>query len=183
MRFMITYAQIQDDAVRLKTLTTLTPTEFEWLVPIFRRAYLTVYPAHLTQTGQPRCRRAGGGRKGALPTWEDKLLFGLHYHKNYPTQGVLAVEYGLSQSQVCDWIHRLLPLIQLTLRRAKQAPNRSGRLSRTGATNRPPELLVDGTDRRRRRPKNKAKQLAHYTGKKNAHGSQCPAWQPPHAAD
>lgn len=166
MGFMITYALMQNNATRLKTLTTLTRAEFEWLVPIFQRAYLKTYPAHLTQTGQPRRRRAGGGRKAALQTWEDKLLFGLHYHKNYPTQGVLAVEYRLSQSQVCDWLHRLLPLIQLTLRQAKQAPNRTGRLPTGGATTPPPELMVDGTDRRRRRPKNKAHQRAHYTGKK-----------------
>jgi hypothetical protein len=35
-----------------------------------------------------------------------------------------------------------------------------------------PELIIDGTERRRQRPKNPEKQVRHYSGKKKAHSDK-----------
>src|SRR5205085_12539616 len=36
----------------------------------------------------------------------------------------------------------------------------------------PPDLIIDGTERRRQRPKNPEKQRLHYSGKKKAHSDK-----------
>src|SRR5207244_3739491 len=36
----------------------------------------------------------------------------------------------------------------------------------------PPELIIDGTERRRQRPKNPEKQRLHYSGKKKTHSDK-----------
>ena len=40
------------------------------------------------------------------------------------------------------------------------------------AESEPPELIIDGTERRRQRPKNPEKQRLHYSGKKKAHSDK-----------
>ncbi len=67
------------------------------------------------RTAVVRKRQAGGGRKGQLRTTEQKLLFSLVYQKTYPLQALLGEVFGLSQSRVNRWIHRLLPILQQAL--------------------------------------------------------------------
>jgi hypothetical protein len=55
-------------------VTSLTLEEFQQLLPAFQEAYEQRYPTALTQTGTPRQRRPGGGAKGVLQGFEDKLL-------------------------------------------------------------------------------------------------------------
>jgi hypothetical protein len=105
---------------------------------------------------------------------EDKLLFILVYQKAYPLQELLGSLFGLSQSQANRWVHRLLPILVRALDRLGFLPERDptrfpGRERRQGE---PPELIVDGTERRRQRPKNPEKQRLHYSGKKKAHSDK-----------
>jgi hypothetical protein len=86
---MLTYIQIQNDRRRFLALTGLTPAEFQRLLPAFQTAYDRLYPADQTFAGTPRRRLAGGGRKGALSSAEQKLLFLLVYLKTYPLQVVM----------------------------------------------------------------------------------------------
>src|SRR5262245_28880955 len=81
------------------------------------------------------------------------------------------LQFWLSQPQANDWIHRLLPVLQHALRTLGEAPERdahrvaTSELTRTGG----PDLMIDGSERRRQRPKEHAKQKKHYSGKKKAH--------------
>ena len=81
------------------------------------------------------------------------------------------LQFGLSQPQANAWIHRLLPVLQQALRTLGEAPARDARhvatseLARAGG----PDLTIDGSERRRQRPKENAKQKKHYSGKKKAH--------------
>jgi len=54
-------------------------------------------------------RKVGGGRKGDLPTNEDKLLYILMYMKLYPTYDALAIIANHYRSKCGDSVKLLLP--------------------------------------------------------------------------
>ena len=128
-------------------------------------------PRNLTQAGKTRQRQIGGGATGALPKSEDKLFFILVYQKTNPLQTMHGLQFGLSQPQANDWIHRLLPVLQQALRDLGEAPERDAHCVATSALARAssPALTIDGSERRRQRPQEHAKQKEHYSGKKKAH--------------
>jgi DDE superfamily endonuclease len=168
---MMTYTELQSDRRRFLALTGLTGREFQLLLPAFARSYERLYQPDQTLAGQPRQRFAGGGRKGVLHTLEEKLLFLLVYLKTYPLQTLLGELFELSQSRVNFWIHRLLPILQEALDELGVLPERDAShfAQSQAASGENPRLIIDGTDRRRQRPKNPEKQAAHYTGKKKTH--------------
>jgi hypothetical protein len=168
---MVRYESLQADRRRFLALTGLTLPEFQRLLTAFPRAYQRSYPASRTTEGQPRRRSIGGGCKGLLHRPEDKLLFILVYLKTYPLQAVMGELFGLSQPQVNYWIHRLLPVLQEALDELGACPERSaGHFAQSRATaGVEPRLIIDGTERRRQRPKSPEKQALHYSGKKKAH--------------
>jgi hypothetical protein len=102
---------------------------------------------------------------------EQKLLFLLVHLKTYPIQALMGQLFGLSQPGVNYWIHRLLPVLREALDSLgvlpERAPDAFAR-SQTAA-GAEPRLIIDGTERRRRRPKDPEKQALHYSGKKKAH--------------
>ncbi len=103
---------------------------------------------------------------------EDRLLFILVYLKTYPLQAVMGELFDLSQSQVNYWIHRLLPVLQEALGRSGAfipGGDASHFADSQAASEAEPRLIIDGTERRRQRPKNPEKQALHYSGKKKAH--------------
>ena len=152
-------------------MTSLTVPEFDALVPIFAEEYAKRHSPTHTQAGEPRQRKAGGGNKPHLATPEDQLLFILVYQKTYPLQTAQSLQFGLSQSQTNEWIHRLLPILERSLVRLKQMPERDAQaFATTGVTpGVPTDLIIDGTERRRQRPKNPEKQREAYSGKKKTH--------------
>jgi hypothetical protein len=168
---MVTYERLQADRRQFLALTGLTLPEFQRLLSAFPGAYQRLYPASQTTEGQPRQRAAGGGCKGLLRWPEDKLLFILVYLKTYPLQAVMGELFGLSQPRVNSWIHRLLPVLQGALDDLGVCPERNAaHFARSqAASGADPRLIIDGTERRRQRPKNPEKQALHYSGKKKAH--------------
>jgi hypothetical protein len=72
------------------------------------------------------------------------------------------------------WIHRLLPILREALDELGALPERDGShfAQSQPASGEDPRLIVDGTERRRQRPKNPEKQAAHYSGKKKAHSDK-----------
>jgi Helix-turn-helix of DDE superfamily endonuclease/DDE superfamily endonuclease len=168
---MVIYTELRSDRKRLLALTGLTVPEFEHLLPAFARAYDRRYPPDRTMTGRPRQRSAGAGRKAVLAGPGQKLLFLLVYLKTYPLHVVLAELFGLSPSRVNAWLHRLLPVLREALHDLGVLPERDPRAF-ARAPARPPGRtgrIIDGTERRRQRPKNPEKQRAHYSGRKKAH--------------
>jgi Helix-turn-helix of DDE superfamily endonuclease/DDE superfamily endonuclease len=152
----------------------LTPKEFVALHEAFCVVYATMYPEDKTADGQVRKRQKGGGRKGQLETTEQKLLFSLVYLKTYPLQALLGAMFGLSQSRANRWLQRLLPIVKDALDELGVLPSRAPEQfaeqeqdhRETG------ELIIDGTDRRRQRPKDKVKQVLHYSGKHKTHSDK-----------
>ena len=167
----MTYTKLKRNPRKCVALTGLTPKEFAELLPAFARAYAEHYPVEKTMTGQPRKRRAGGGRKGGLQEPEQKLLFILVHQKAYPLQSLLGEVFELSQPRVNEWIHRLLPLLKAALDGLGVLPEREpGHFAQSELQHgERPDLIIDGTERRRQRPKNPTQQAAAYSGKKKTH--------------
>jgi hypothetical protein len=168
---MITCSALQSDRREFLALTGLTLKEFRLLLNAFTAAYDRQYPKDRTLNGRPRRRCAGGGRKGVLSPPEQKLLFLLVYLKTYPLQALMGELFGLSQPGVNYWIHRLLPVLREALDNLGALPGRSPDDWARGQTapGSGPRLIIDGTERRRQRPKSPEKQALHYSGKKKAH--------------
>jgi hypothetical protein len=145
--------------------------EFETLLPVFAEAFAATQSSVYTQSGKVRQRQAGGGRTARLRTDADKLLFILVYQKTYPLQTSQGLQFEMSQAQTNEWIHRLLPVLKQALDRLGYKPEADPAAFRqSGATaDAPPALVIDGTERRRQRPKTPEKQRENYSGKKKAH--------------
>jgi hypothetical protein len=166
---MITYEQVKGKPKLLRAMTGLDRAEFEELLVPFA----TLWKDQVQQTARPesdRQRQPGGGRKPALHTIADKLLFILYYFKTYPLQEVLAFEFSMGQSQACEWIHTLTPLLKQALAALQQLPERlpaevAVRLAASGER----KFGLDGTERKIQRPKDAEEQRQYYSGKKHTH--------------
>jgi hypothetical protein len=170
---MLEYGAVKRNKARLLALTGLTIKEFEQMLPHFERAYADLYQGPLLANGKPRKRAVGGGRGSEIKLIEQKLLFILVYLKTYPLQVVMGELFGMSQSSANHWIYRLLPAAQKALDRMGVKPQRSGPdfwLSESGRGE--TSYVIDGTDRRRQRPKDSKRQGNHYSGKKKAHSDK-----------
>jgi Helix-turn-helix of DDE superfamily endonuclease len=165
---MLTYEDLKNKPKELLAATGLRQDEFEALLAVFADSYRQCYPAGQTMDGQARQRRPGGGSKGKLTKLEDKLLLILVYEKTYPLQTMLGLQFDLTQGQTNLWIHRLIRVLDRALQRMGHTPERAGRrvadseLAQAGG----PDLVIDGTERRRQRPQDAVAQEAQYSGKK-----------------
>lgn len=167
----LTYARLKDQPKKLLALTGLTRAEFDDLLVAFTKVGQP--NATLTRQGEPRQRHVGGGRTATLQLVEDRLLFILVYQKTYPLQEIMGELFDMQVSKVNEWIHRLLPVLRDALDELQVLPEREAQAvaqaqaqaqRRTGQT-----VILDGTERRRQRPKSPEKQTVHYSGKKKTH--------------
>jgi len=162
---MIRYSTLRKKPKDLLALTGLSRREFDELWPLFEQSL----PARKRR--QRRQRAPGGGRKPALPTAADKLLFILVYMKTYPLQAVQAQLFGMSQPSANRYIRQLLPVLAQALDTLGVMPEQDGPAMapherRQGEAQ---DLIIDGVERRRQRPKRREIQAIHYSGKKKAH--------------
>src|SRR5262245_42551720 len=104
---MLSYNKLKDRPRDFLAATGLTLDEFQQLLLAFQGAYEQRYPYELTRTGTPRQRRTGGGAKGVLQRFEDKLLFILVYQKTNPLQTMHALQFNMSQPQANYWLHQI----------------------------------------------------------------------------
>jgi hypothetical protein len=79
--------------------------------------------------------------------------------------------FELSQARVNYWVHYLLPLLQQALQALEVMPERdpSQFAHHERAKQEATELIIDGTERRRQRPKSLERQALHYSGKHKTH--------------
>ena len=168
---MLTYATLKDRPREFLAATGLTHDEFARVLLAFAAAYAVRYPPDKTWQGKGRQRQGGGGAKGVLSQMEEKLLFILVYQKTNPLQTMHGLQCNRSQPQTNYWIHHLLPVLQRALAALGVAPERDASrvatspLAHEGA----PDMVLDGTERRRQRPTDAAQQKEQYSGKKKTH--------------
>lgn len=166
---MIRYATLRKKPKDLLALTGLARREFDDLLPVFKKAL-----PKPRKRRKRRQRAPGGGRKPALPTVEDKLFFILVYAKTYPIQTVQAHLFGMSQPSANRYIQQLLPVVARALDTLGMMPERDGQnvARHERRHDEAKDLIVDGTERRRQRPKRREIQAIHYSGKKKAHSDK-----------
>jgi Helix-turn-helix of DDE superfamily endonuclease len=164
---MINYDDLKTKPKEFLAVTGLTHEEFVHLLPTFEQIY-RAQTGQQTNEGKPRRRQPGAGTKGKPGQIQNKLLFILAYQKGYELQTFLALHFGISQPQANYWIHRLLPLLQHALAQREYTPERdaSAVADYLGPNDTPPDLIIDGTERRRQRPQDPTQQKEDYSGKK-----------------
>ena len=167
---MLKFQLLKKNLAAFQCFTGLNLAAFYELLLSFERAY----EADLDQREQDRTtkrqRERGGGRNGALPILENKLLFILFYFKVYPVQEVQGYVFEMGQTQAGEWIQRLTPILNQALGYEKQLPARKAQDIEQVLRMCPElEFIIAGTERSIRRPKSKDQQESHYSGKKKRH--------------
>lgn len=164
----MTYAELRTKSRILCSLTGLRAQEFEALLPSFGEAWESFIQDTFQREG--RKRAIGAGRKAHLRDLEDKLLFILVYFRLYPTQEVQGFLFGMSQAQANQWIHRLTGVLNQALGYEQQLPEREpAKLESVLSACPSLEFIIDGTERRINRPKDKADRKRYYSGKSKSH--------------
>jgi hypothetical protein len=166
---MIRYITLKKKPKDLLALTGLARREFDELLAVFEQALPKPWKRR-----KRRQRALGGGRKPALPTVADKLLFVLVYTRTYPLQTVQAHLFGMSQPSANRYIRQLLPVLAQALDTLGVMPERDGPAvaSHERQQGEAQDLIIDGVERRRQRPKQPEIQAIHYSGKKKAHSDK-----------
>ena len=168
---MIEYSQLKEKPREFLAVTSLTDEEFQVLLPTFEKCYELLLPPKPKVSKKKKQRARGGGRRAKLPSLSEKLLFILVYQKTSPLQATHGLQFGMSQGQVNYWVHRLLPVLQMSLEELGMKPLRKGaevaasmEASEGGAN-----LSLDGAERLLQRPVNTEKQKKKYSGKRKTH--------------
>ena len=165
---MLRYMDLIQNSRRFLALTGYTVDEFRALLSFFRvrfQAYVSIF----TLEGKPRQNRSYSAYKNSsLPTLEDKLLFILNYMKTYPLQESHAQAYGMQQSQACQWIHLLLPLVNQSLADCGELPARKEDDFNPGEDE-AGLFFHDGTERPINRLQEPEEQELYYSGKQKRH--------------
>lgn len=183
------YENLKDKPETFLAFTGLEVEEFQILLQAFTVA-LDRYVQQNSLPADVRQRDYGGGRKARLGTCQEKLLFILVYFKTYPLQEVLAFHFDMSQSQAYEWIRMLSEVLRLSLSELGHTPERDpqkvkallescmdepGECSQDETETIPESstdkenFAIDGTERRRQRPKDQEEQKRFYSGKKKTH--------------
>lgn len=144
----------------------VTKDEFFRLLPFFADCL----KQYRIQLNPDRQRAVGGGRKGDLPSDEDKLIYILLYLKLYPTYDALSVMSDHCRSKCGDSVQLLLPVLEMALGRKFVLPRRHGNSLEAIFREHPEikDVFMDGTERRVQRPKNLRLRNKLYSGKKKA---------------
>ena len=168
---MIKYLELKEKPREFLSVTSLTDEEFQVLLPTFEKCYQLLLPPKPKPSKKYKQRAKGGGRKSKLVSISDKLLFILAYQKTSPLQTMHGLQFGLSQGRVNYWVHRLLPVLQMSLNELGMKPERVGKkvadlieASEGGAN-----LSLDASERLLQRPVNDNKQREKYSGQKKTH--------------
>jgi hypothetical protein len=121
----LSYTDLVRKPMDVLDMTSLTPDEFQQLVPAFE----TAFQAHMAEwclDGTRRtARRFAIYKNCPLPTAEDRLLLILVYLKTNPLQVAHGIMFDLPQGKTNQWIHVLLPVLPTALRQLGEAPCRS----------------------------------------------------------
>lgn len=164
--------EIRDDR-QWRALTGLSQAQFEQLLQTFtvvsQEAQHAAYAAGVA--AGTRQRQPGGGAKGKLPTYADKLLFVLYYYKTYPTFDVLGTQFEMGRSKAHTQLYKLSPLLHQTLVRLEMLPHREFKTPAElkAALHGVDQVIIDATERAYRRSQDDATQREHYSGKRKQH--------------
>lgn len=154
----ISYKQLQNDRQYCAT-TGLTKMDFEELHGVFAPLY------------QPKKKSPFTQKKSVFNDPREALFFILYYLKTYPTQDVMAFQFGISNFNVSTYIAHIMPYLKAALAAKKALVNRMFKdqeafdFAFEGVAN----LFIDGTELPIERAKDDEEQRKTFSGKKKFH--------------
>lgn len=173
---MITYQKLFNNPVKLLRLTGFNIVQFKILAERLKPLWNENEFKRLFNLN--RKRKIGGGRKYHLKTIEDKLLLILVWYRTYVIFELLGLIFNFDPTNIGRLVRKLIPLVEKSadsnLRFALRNINKGRKKIRTWeefARKYPDliEIIIDATEQKRRRPKNKRRQKTFYSGKKHQH--------------
>ena len=178
---MLTFAKLSKKPAQVRAFTGLNIDEFHEFADIYKTEWLQRRAAAFSSKPK-RVRAIGGGRHLKLVSFNDRLLCFLIYAKLYCTYDLLGYLFDCDGATVCRTItdirnvvgDRLLVKLESTSGQAGSCgvPRRARRIRTIEELLQVhPELeevLLDATEQKIPRPKNKKKRKSHHSGKKQA---------------
>jgi hypothetical protein len=171
---MLTYARLHHKPTAFKSVTGMTPDEFEGLYEDFlaaqdrRRRTAT----HTKRGHKPRQRAAGAGHPHAHDDCT-RLLMTLFWLRVYPTYEVLALLFDLDKGQawrnVQDVLATLETLAEFPFERPTAERKKLDSIGAVMDAFPKVRLVIDAKEQRVRRPQDDERQKPFYSGKKKAH--------------
>jgi hypothetical protein len=168
---MVNISQAFKNNRLMLSLTGLSIKEFNNLLPAFTREWRQdQYDKYLEEINT-RKRRPGGGSKGTLPAMAEKLFFILFYYKCYPTFDFLGFVFSCERGNAKKRKDKFERILEKALGKKLVLPKRkiSSLDEFLEAFPEARDIIIDGTERPIRRPKNNQKQRKNYSGKKKRH--------------
>jgi hypothetical protein len=170
---MLAYESLVRYPRAFRSLTGMTPAEFEGLLNAFRTAADRRRQAsRTTRTGQPRRRAAGAGP----PHRHDhrhRLLMALVWLRVYPTYELLGFFFGLHKRNAQLNVRDALAVLDTTDDFPFDRPGRDrqklGSLPEVLAAFPAVRVIIDSKEQRVHRPRGYDAQKPYYSGKKKAH--------------
>jgi hypothetical protein len=162
---MLTFTKLIRSHSQTRAFTGLGVSELQEFAAI----YQPVWDEHrLALPKSDRKRAVGGGRKLALAKFEDRLLVFLVYAKLYCTYDLLGYLFNVNPATICRTIADIRSVVG-----DKLLVSQTGRRIRTidellSVYPELEEVILDATEQKIPRPKNKKKRKSHHSGKKQA---------------
>ena len=103
---------------QLRAVTGVDPVEFARILETFKILWNEFL------NSRPRERSIGGGRKGVVGSIEENCYSYCFIYKAYPTFDVASFIFGADRIRCCQWVIRLLPILEKTLGRVTEFPKR-----------------------------------------------------------
>jgi hypothetical protein len=157
------YEKSMTNSQQFLSLTSLYPSEFQYLLPIFEREY-DEWSKHFQFNGKLRKNRYSPRKGGLLPSYEDKFFFGLVYLKNNPLQEYHAAAFNMQQDMCSKWLNVILPIIEKVLK-PYEAKRQIHQLNQN--LSKDETLIADCTERTVQR--SSTDQEHFFSGKKKKH--------------
>lgn len=175
---MLTFTKLSKKSSQVRAFTGLTTPEFIE----FARIYQSDWEQHrqaVFMAKASRKRAMGGGRRLKLSAFDDRLLCFMVYTKLYCTYDLIGYLFDCDPATACRTIADVRGVVGDRLLIKREDKSNGGPGGRAAKRIRTidellkvyPELeevLLDATEQKIPRPKNKKKRKAHHSGKKQA---------------
>lgn len=168
---MLTFTKLSKKPSQVRAFTGLCTEEFFAFANIYRNEW-QARRATAFLSKPKRLRAVGGGRRLKLQSFDDRILCFLIYAKLYCTYDLLGYLFDCDSATVCRTVADIRTVVgdKLLIKHDKTGGSKRIRTIEELLTAYPEleEVLLDATEQKIPRPKNKKKRKSHHSGKKQA---------------
>jgi hypothetical protein len=168
---MLTFSKLSKKPSQVRAFTGLRVEEFREFADVYRAEWQQLRVASFSSKPK-RVRAVGGGRRLRLGLFDDRLLCFLIYAKLYCTYDLLGYLFDCDAATVSRTIADVRVVVgdRLLVKRDEKGGSKRIRTIEELLTAYPDleEVLLDATEQKIPKPKNKKKRKSHHSGKKQA---------------